>query len=91
MKLVRCSSHAELQMVLRGASEREVKKTVETGKRVSAKLGRFSVKCQFEFNDTSPVNRKFYAYKTIEAICVEEADETVIVTVKVYYSNEEAV
>ncbi len=44
---------------------------------------------RFEFNSHSPANAKYYKFKTIDVIFVDEQNEIVIVTVKVYYSNEE--
>lgn len=76
-------------MLLRGASEEEVMTTINSGNWTGAKLGRFTTKHQFEFNRVSLTNKKFYKYKTIEPIFVEEQNEIVVVTVKVYYSNEE--
>ena len=74
-------------MVLRGASEEEISKTIRTGEWKMAKNGKFSVKCQFDFNKVSLINQKFYKYKTIEPIFVEEYNEIIVITVKVYYFN----
>ncbi len=35
------------------------------------------------------MNKLYYRFKTVEVVFAEEADAIVIVTVKVYYSNEE--
>ena len=53
-------------------------------------MGRFGVIFRFDFNGKSPINKKVYKYKTIEAVFADEPDEIVIITVKVYYSNTEA-
>ena len=89
MKPIRCSGHARLQMVLRGATEDEVTVTIRSGKWEAAKMGKFQTKHQFDFNKISLTNRKLYKYKTIEPIFADESNEIVVVTVKVYYSNEE--
>ena len=89
MKPIRCSDHARLQMVLRGATEDEVIVTIRSGKWETAKMGKFRTKHQFNFDKISLTNQKFYKYKTIEPIFADESNEIVVVTVKVYYSNEE--
>ena len=89
MKPIRCSGHARLQMVLRGATEDEVTVTIRSGKWEAAKMGKFQTKHKFDFNKISLTNRKLYKYKTIEPIFADESNEIVVVTVKVYYSNEE--
>ena len=89
MKPIRCSDHARLQMVLRGATEEEVIMTIRAGKWEAAKMGKFRTKHQIDFNKIALTNKKFYKYKTIEPIFADESNEIVVVTVKVYYSNEE--
>jgi hypothetical protein len=44
---------------------------------------------RFEYNAISPINQKFYKSKIVEPIFANELEEVIIVTVKVYYSNEE--
>ncbi|MFH1538775.1 MAG: DUF4258 domain-containing protein [bacterium] len=90
MKPIRFSNHARLRMSLRGASEKEVEETIGSAEWRKVKMGRFGVKFRFDFNEKSPINRKVYKYKTIEAVFADEPDEIVIITVKVYYSNTEA-
>ncbi|MBI5971116.1 MAG: DUF4258 domain-containing protein [Deltaproteobacteria bacterium] len=91
MKPVRISNHARLQMYLRGALEEEVVKSIQLGEWKPAKTGKFQSKWRFNFNLTAPANQRFYKYKTVESIFAEEPDEIVIITVKVYYSNEEVI
>ena len=91
MKPIRFSNHAELQMLLRGAGKEEVEIAVRTGKWESAKSGKFKTKYCFEFNLFSPINQKFYKYKIVEPIFADETNAIIIITVKVYYSNEEAI
>ncbi|MCI0553414.1 MAG: hypothetical protein L0287_20905 [Anaerolineae bacterium] len=47
------------------------------------------VRKKFDFGEPSPVNQQVYAFKTIQAIFVEESDSIIVVTVIVYYGNEE--
>lgn len=89
MKQIRFSNHARLQMILRGALEDEVIKAINSGYREPAKMGKFQTKYSFAFNKTAPINQQFYKYKTVEPIFADEQDEIVVITVKVYYSNEE--
>ncbi len=89
MKLINFSTHARLQMELRGAEESEVIKAIRSGVWESARRGKLQCRYRFDFNRTSPLNQKFYKYKTAEAIFVEEGERIVVITVKVYYSNKE--
>lgn len=88
MKPIRFSDHARLQMFLRSASEEEVTKTIRTGKWETAKMGKFQSRHQFDFNRVSLTNQKYYKYKMVESIFADEPNEIVVITVKVYYSNE---
>ncbi|MCF6147566.1 MAG: hypothetical protein E3K37_02795 [Candidatus Kuenenia sp.] len=83
------SVSSKSQMLLRGATEEEVEITVRTGTREPAKLGRFKSRHSFVFNSFSPVNQKFYKYKTVESIFADEPEKITIVTVKVYFTNSE--
>ncbi|HAP66447.1 MAG TPA: hypothetical protein DCQ99_01230 [Nitrospinae bacterium] len=89
MKPIRFSNHARLQMNLRGASEEDVITTIRMGKWKSAKMGKFQSKYRFDFNKEALTNHRFYKYKIVEPIFADEPDEIVVITVKVYYSNEE--
>ena len=77
-------------MVLRGATEEEVAIRIREGRWEPAKMGKFRSRHQFDFNRVSLTNQKYYKYKTVESIFAEEPNELVIITVKVYYFNEEA-
>lgn len=89
MKPIRLSNHARLQMTLRGASEEEVTTAINRGNWKPAKMGKSKTKHCFEFNNIATINQKLYRYKTVEPVFTEEDNEIVVVTVKVYYSNEE--
>ena len=87
MKKITIPVHAAERMLLRGATEDEVRAAINSGSRDVAKSGRFASRKTFEFNSTSPVNQKEYKFKTVEVIWVEEPEEIVVVTTKVYYHN----
>jgi len=89
MKPIRFSNHAKLQMELRGASESEVTAAIKSGNWVPAKMAKSKTRLRFDFNKPAPTNQKLYKYKTVEPIFADEAEEVVVITVKVYYSNEE--
>ncbi len=88
-KPIQFSKHAREQMLLRGATEEEVTQTIREEKWMPAKRDKHQAKRRFHFGKLSPVNRKEYRYKEIEPIFVEESDAVVVVTIKVYYTNEE--
>jgi hypothetical protein len=76
-----------MKMSLRGAEENEVILAIRTGVWQSAKKGRMRSKYVVDFNDVSLVNQKFYRWKTVDAIFVEDRDKIEVVTVIVYYHN----
>ncbi len=90
MKSIRFSNHARIQMELRGASQEDVIKAIELGKWEPAKMGKSQSKYTYDFNKATLTNQKFYKYKIVEPIFADERDEIVVITVKVYYSNQEA-
>ena len=87
MKPIIFSSHARLQMLLRGANEGEVVEAIQRNQWQPAKGRRFQTKQRFAFNKPSPFTGISYHFKEVEAVFVEESDTIVVVTVKVYYSN----
>lgn len=87
VKPIIISPHARQQMLLRGAEESEIVLAIQTGIWQSAKKGRMRAQSVIDFNDVSPVNQKFYRYKTVDAIFVEEQNKIEVVTVIVYYHN----
>ncbi|MGB9715743.1 MAG: lipoprotein 17-related variable surface protein [Thermodesulfovibrionales bacterium] len=89
MKLIRFSNRAETQMILRGAKKEEVETAIQSGRWKPAKLEKLMTKYCFEFNSISPINQKFYKYKIVEPIFADETNGIIVITVKVYYSNEE--
>lgn len=91
MKPIRLSFHAANQAWLRGADENDIKSTIEQSVWHMAKNGRWRATKTFIYAKKSPINQKVYLFKTVEPIFVEEDQEIVVVTVKVYYSNKEAI
>ncbi len=91
MKEIRFTHHALQQMHLRGADAREVVSAIMDSRWKNARTGYRSCKARFEFNAVSPVNNQRYKYKTVEVVLADEPLQIVVITVKVYYSNLEAV
>ncbi len=89
MKPIRLTIHVEKRARLRGATRDEITETIRTARWSSAFGNKLLAKKRFAFDQQSPVNQKQYRYKKVEAIFVDEPKEIVVITVKVYYSNEE--
>ena len=82
---VRLHDHALQRIAERGASEHEVFSTIESGERFPAKFGRTGFRRNFPFHGEW-LGRN-YAAKQIEAIAVNDVDDTswVVITVMVKY------
>ncbi len=91
MKAIQFSAHAREQMLLRGATEAQVEQTIRSESWTPAKRGKWKAKRRFTFTKLSPVNQKEYKYQEIEPVFVEETKAIVVVTVMVYYTNEETI
>ncbi len=76
-------SHARDRMVERGATEDEVRATIESGERIAAKYGRSGFRrnfpCDNEWQD------RWYANKQLEVYAVEEQDWLVITVIVKYF------
>jgi len=85
------SRHARERMEERGATEEEVREVVSHQETQSpGGVGvRLVARRRFVFQRNSPVNGLFYQYKTVEVLFVLEENTAVVVTVKVFYGNEE--
>lgn len=90
-KLIRFSQHAYHRMRLRGATETEVSKAIQSGAWQPAQRGKFQVRKTFAFGQPSPVSQQIYAFKTVHVIFADEPDRIVVITVLVYYQDEEAI
>ena len=91
MKPVRLSQHARTRAVQRGAREEEIIECVVDSPSSPAEGGRFLARKTFRFDDVSPINGRWYRFKTVEPIFAVGAEEILVVTVKVYYGNEEKI
>ncbi len=67
----------------RGATEDEVRGTVETGERFPAKFGRHGFRRNFPFEGTW--RGRTYTTKQVEAYAVEQADGWLVITVVLKY------
>jgi len=67
----------------RGATEAEVRETLEMGERFDAKAGRLTFQRTFVFE--ADWQGKMYHAKQVRAVVVEEPDRTVVLTVIVSY------
>ena len=88
-KPIRFSRHALEQMRLRGATELEVEDTIHTAPWEPAKRGKQQACKRFSFGQPSPISQRVYRSKTVRAIFAEETKAVVVVTVIVYYSDQE--
>lgn len=87
MKPIVFSQHALDQLGDRGASEKEVKEAIQAGEEIPAKKGRRAFRKNFPFG--SKWKGKYYEVKQVMPIVVEEAEQTVVVTVYVFYFGSE--
>jgi len=74
-------------MLARGADENEVIEAIEDGNWQPAKDNKLQCSKIFIFQNISPINKNYYNFKTINPIFVNENNEIVVVTVKVYYHD----
>jgi len=77
--------HAEERMTERGASGEEVRKVLLFGTDIEAKKGRKAKEMIFPYEEEW-IGR-VYPQKKIVVIYKEEKDETLVITVKVYYGQ----
>lgn len=75
--------HARERAEERGATEREIIETVETGERFPAKHGRKGFRKNFKYN--KEWNGTQYAVKQVEAYAVYEKKDWTVITVIVKY------
>lgn len=83
---VRFHPHALERIVEQGATEAEVRLTVETGERFAAKFGRAGFRRNFSV--ASIWRGRSYTSKQIEVYAVQEADAWLVITVMVKYFGE---
>ena len=87
MKPVIISQHAKTRASQRGAAENEIYECIVESQHEHVEKSRLSARKIYSYNDLSPINNKFYQYKTVEVIFIEEAESITVITVKVFYSN----
>jgi len=80
---IRLVEHAKERVNERGASEDEISVVLLRGQEVKVKKGRRSKELVFDYN--KEWLGKHYSQKKVRVIYVEEGDEMVVITVKVYY------
>lgn len=76
---IRFHPHALERIEERGATEEEVRATVEQGERFPAKYGRTGFRRNFAFDQGW--RGKHYSTKQIEAFAVQEDDEWLVISV----------
>lgn len=80
---VRLHPHAVARLAERGATETEVRATVEGGERFPAKLGRTGFRRNFPFEGVW--RGKPYVTKQVEAYAVDENGDWLVITIVVKY------
>ena len=85
MRKIKTINHARMRANERGASEEEIKLTIDNGIYVRAGKGRKAKEKVFVYNKEW-LGRE-YAQKKIQVIFVEESGNIVVITVKVFYGN----
>ncbi len=80
---IRLHPHAVDRLLERGATEAEVRATVENGERFLARLGRTGFRQHFVFD--GQWRGEPYSAKQVELYAVEEGDGWLVITVLVKY------
>ncbi len=80
---VRIHPHARERMEERGATENEVRATVEQGERFPAKFGRTGFRRNFAFD--SEWRGKHYRTKQVEAYGIQEGADWLVITIITRY------
>jgi len=83
LKTVRFSLHAQTQLLRRGAAKEEVVEPIRLSPWEPADRG--SLACRKNFPYPDEWNGKVYETKQVHPILVDEADETVVITVYSYF------
>lgn len=80
---VRFHPHARQRMAERGATEDEVRATVEQGEQFPAKFGRTGFRRNFSFD--SKWRGRYYRTKQVEAYAVQEGADWLVITIITRY------
>jgi len=83
VKPIRLSRHAQQQVFFRGTTEDEVIECIETSQWQPTELGR--LECRKNFLFEKEWNKRYYKYKQVRPIFVDEENEIVVVTVYTYF------
>ena len=83
MKPNRLSKHALGYSVSRGFTVAEIEEAIRTCAWGAAELGRLDCRKDFPFGQNW--NGKIYATRQVRPVFVDEAEETVVITVYTYY------
>ncbi len=75
--------HAAHRAYERGTDAKEITDTVKSGEEFPAKFGRIGFRKNFLYNNKW--NGKYYSTKQIEAYCVKEKKQWLVITVIVKY------
>lgn len=81
----RLTEHANERADERGTTEDEISIVLSGGQETQLKKGRKSKEMVFEYN--KDWLGKHYFQKKVKVIYVEEEEQTVVITVKVYYGE----
>jgi len=81
----RLIEHAKERAAERGATKDEIQRALSAGNEVQAKKGRKSKEMIFEYG--REWLGKTYPQKKVRVIYVEESEEIIVITVKVYYGK----
>jgi len=80
---IRLVEHARERVHERGTTEEEISMVLSKGERVEVKKGRKGMELVFDYDQEWL--GKHYLQKKVKVVYVEEGDEVVVITVKVYY------
>ena len=82
---IKLIEHAKERAKQRGAINEEVKAVVLNGRQIKAKRGRKAKEMIFEYE--KEWLRKTYPQKKVQVIYVEEENQIIVITVKVFYGK----
>ena len=82
---IQIEPHTLQRAIERGASESEIKETIETGTNILAGQGRLGKSKIYPFGSSR--NNKFYEEKKVEVYFVVENETIITVTIYVFYGK----
>ena len=87
VKPIRLSAHARDQAASRGTDVHEIAIVINSADWTPADRGRFEARLAFIFNDEW--NGRHYTSKVVRPVFVDQEGEIVVITVYVYFSQDE--